>query len=37
MTADDPPPDDVETLKQPLRAREAELARARAEASSASA
>jgi hypothetical protein len=33
MSADDSLPDDVETLKRLLRAREAELARARAEAS----
>jgi transposase len=37
MGADDALPNDVETLQRLLRAREAELARARAEASSAEA
>jgi hypothetical protein len=37
MSANDSLPDDVETLQRLLRARDAELARARAEASSAEA
>jgi hypothetical protein len=37
MSADDSLPDDIETLKQLIRARDAELSRARAEATSAEA